>query len=224
MLAPEDSEKTFQVSRVLLVTSSSWFEKALSKEFQEGQKRVLKLLDTTTETVENFVFWLYTNRNPFKPSARTHTEDEEAHRAAAIHFWAFGDKHLIPSVQQIGMLALMRSMGEGDWPSLKIIKLAYTVSAPGSALRELLSDISIEGIKARLTKTPRRRHEKRVTVATPEGYALADFEQIEDTPGLLLDILKGFACVSPVDATTLQSNSMERYRDYLKRIAAEPSL
>lgn len=206
-LAPEDSDKTFHVSRALLVTASSWFEKALDERFHEGQSRVLRLLDTNTETVENFLFWLHFGRSPFPKSRATHTEDvegEEAHRAALIHFWAFGDKHFIPRMREIAVNMLTRSFevkygtsGTDSWPPLSLFKLGYNVSTVGSPLRALLSGVCIAGLLARLTsqpKTPRRRHKRRAgkftRVVVSEGYNLAD---LADSPSeLLIDVLKVF--------------------------------
>lgn len=235
-LAPEDSEKTFKVPRALLITASSWFEKALDKRFREGQNGVLKLFDTNTETIENFLFWLYYRRNPFSkcPTVDKNTDDcdnEEAHRVAAINFWAFGDKHFIPRIQEVAMLTLVRSMDKDrKWPSLSVIKLGYTVSAAGSPLRSLLSEMSVAGLVARQncpTKKRRRRHDRLTELpppstanlegSAPEGYALEDFEQIEDTPGLLIDILKSFISRSSAEDQAAQRNILSKY---LQRISA----
>lgn len=231
-LAPDDSEKTFQVSHALLIAASSWFEKALDMRFKEGHDRVLRLLDTDTATIENFLFWLYHRRNPFSKSETLNTEecdDDEARRVAAIRFWAFGDKHFIPRMQEIAMLTLVRSMEQPRrWPSPNIIKLGYTVSAAGSPLRRLLSEASIAGLIAHqlpAAKKGRRRHERHerhpelappLTVG-PEGYTLADFEPIEDTPGLLIDVLKAFVQPLGADAATALRDIINRY---LQRIPA----
>lgn len=224
-LAPEDSDKTFQVPRVLLTTASSWFEKALDERFKEGQDRVLKLLDTDTETIENFLYWLYHRQSPFSRSSTNCTNDNgievETHRAAVIRFWAFGDKHFIPRIQAIAMAALNRSMSDGSnsWPSIGTIKLGYTLSPAGSPLRLLFSQICTAGLIANEAPPPkkrRRRHERLPSsavskVAGPEGYALADFEQVEDTPGLLIDILRGFVSPSSSDDAIARRESLGEY-------------
>lgn len=222
-LAPEDSDKTFRVPRVLLTTVTSWFEKALDKRFKEGQDLVLRLPDTNSETVENFLFWLYQRRNPFTKTHPTEVEgsdDQDALREAIILFWAFGDKHFIPAMQGMATITLTRltAKTKGNWPSLSVIKLGYSVSVAGSPLRRLLSEICIDGIKARLeptTKTKRRRHERRVTAATtvvvPQGYSLADLEQVDVSPALLIDILKAFVPAPSGEAATSQRDSLAEY-------------
>lgn len=231
-LAPEDGETTFQVPRSLLFLASSWFKKALDERFKEGKDHVLRLPGTNIETVKNFLFWLYKKRSPFSRALAKKDDVDaiEAQHMAAIHLWAFGDKHFIPEVQDLAFASLDRSMDDdGVWPSIAVIKLGYTVSTAGSPLRRLLSQVSIKGLRAHQaspSKKVRRRHQRHSsttsTISKPssEGYTVTEFEQIDDTPGLLIDILKGFIGHWSTEPANMQGDALNENQ---KRSASSSS-
>ena len=64
LLYVEEREEPYKVQRALLTRVSKWFERALSNKFVEGQKLELRFPDTTTETLQLFLYWQFEGRLP----------------------------------------------------------------------------------------------------------------------------------------------------------------
>jgi hypothetical protein len=132
-LSVEGNEKTYKVQRTILLQASSWFQKALSEQYQEGSSKKINFLETDPQTVENFLYWLITGSSPFATEGEL--EDiRQPQDLAATRLWIFADKLFIPKLQNIAMKALFASQ-ENQIPTLDAIREGCQGSVQGSGLR-----------------------------------------------------------------------------------------
>lgn len=54
----------YKVQRTLLTSASPWFVKGLDGQFQEARNLRLRFADTTQDTLELFLCWLFTRNLP----------------------------------------------------------------------------------------------------------------------------------------------------------------
>lgn len=144
----EECKEPYHVQRTLLSRTSKWFEGALSK-MTGDQKHEIRFADTSTETLELFLFWLL--EGTVACIGEGNTEDtykpELEELSAQVGLWIFADRHLIPHLQN----AVMRRLDELStdnliYPSLPAIRYAYLHSTPNSCLRRFMIDQVSRGI------------------------------------------------------------------------------
>lgn len=122
------------VHKDLLTFYSDYFRGALNGSFREAIESKISLPDVCVETMELFVHFIY-NRC---------LADGAGHKLSweqLVEVWLFGDKHLIPSLQNSAMDALiMKNKTENVIPT-KNVKVIYENTLSSSPLRKFILDL-----------------------------------------------------------------------------------
>ncbi|TIA16451.1 hypothetical protein D6C81_05943 [Aureobasidium pullulans] len=137
-------EDSFVVHKGLLCFYSDFFRAAFNGSFEEATERKIKLPDVDIDTFENFQLWLYS-----RTLLDTEDSANESGHATYLTFtalaklWIFGDKYLIPLLQN-NVIGAMHDKNEKETRSpVLVVKMAYTETLPGSCLRRAVIDILV---------------------------------------------------------------------------------
>ena len=108
------------------------------KGFEEGQKRQLRFHESTNETVEVFLYWLFSQSNPFEGKVEDNNDlNEHKVQNLAVDVWIFADRHFLTVLQNLAMRCLHDTLQTHYVYSGNISK-AYEFTAPQSVMRRLL--------------------------------------------------------------------------------------
>ncbi|THY29893.1 hypothetical protein D6D01_03441 [Aureobasidium pullulans] len=147
------AEDNFVVHKDLLCFYSDFFRAAFNGSFEEATERKIKLPDVCIQTFESFQVWLYS-----RTLLNTEDSANESGHATYLTFtalaklWIFGDKYLIPLLQN-NVIDAMHDKNEKETNNpVLVIKMAYTKTLPGSCLRRAVIDILVH--KAQIDGQP----------------------------------------------------------------------
>ena len=110
-----NSTETFSVQKALLCNVSEYFAKALKGRFNEAKTRALTLPDCDIDTVQMFLYWLCNLEVPnSREMVYEHARGSETRREVVsqqqlqlIRLWCFGDRFLIPRLQNAAVRDLV---------------------------------------------------------------------------------------------------------------------
>lgn len=141
-------EETFVLHKGLLCFYSDFFRAAFNGPFQEATEGKINLSDIDIETFEDFQVWLYSRilRNPEGPANKYGHAPWRTY-AALARLWIFGDKYLIPLLQNDVIDAMHDKMSVENISPLFIVKTAYDETLPGSCLRRAVVDMLVHRTK-----------------------------------------------------------------------------
>ncbi|KAK5136592.1 hypothetical protein LTR08_002606 [Meristemomyces frigidus] len=128
--AIDSDTKPYLVPQSLLETRSKYFAKALQQDaFREGHEGCLKFPNDDSDAWEVLLFWMIKNTLP----------DTQDNAHTMILCWVLGDKYAMPVFQDHAMLELLRTNSTQEL-GFEALKLALSMSAPGSKLRKLVAE------------------------------------------------------------------------------------
>ena len=139
-------DHTYNIQRSLLTTASPYFAKALDSRFREGEERIIRFTDTPRAIVENLIFFLFYHTIQFgdfeeKADGDYHLVDYDPNEELAIRLWIFGDKYLLPTLQNMAMRHLHKCLSKRHLEA-RMLREVLEGTVPGSALRDLaLTDL-----------------------------------------------------------------------------------
>ena len=117
---------------------SAYFRGAFGGNFQEAQQGLLHLADEDTQTFKKVYEWLYT-RN----LADTLEEETMIEFKALLKLYFFGEKHMIPTLQNDVIDVIIRKCTEYNTVPSCYISIVYDNMPASSPLRKLSIDMFI---------------------------------------------------------------------------------
>lgn len=128
-----DDGTAFWVQEAFLNSSSDYFRKALTGEFEESHTKTLHLPECGTETFKHLLFWMV-NRDIEVP--KWDENDSSQAQIQLAHLWAAGQMYLMPNLQNRVMECLW-TVFEDSNTSVDAVCAAFDVTSEGSKLRKL---------------------------------------------------------------------------------------
>ncbi|KAK3716003.1 hypothetical protein LTR37_006733 [Vermiconidia calcicola] len=144
----EDYAKTFNVHKDLLTTHSDFFKAALSREWKEGQDRVVRLKELENpEPFKLFVDFLYTGKifsgKVVDIGTLDHVKANFQEYLLLVEAWTLGEMVLSTPFKDGIMDIMISKLVAGDIIPDNIYPWVWKKTASNSTLRRLLVDIAI---------------------------------------------------------------------------------
>ncbi|CAD0087664.1 unnamed protein product [Aureobasidium vineae] len=125
-------KKAFVIHKDLLTFDSDYFCGAFDGSFKEAAEGKLSLPDEQVNVFDIFNQFIYT-RSLEEHNLNSHT---------LIELWLFGDKFLIPCLQNAAMDALVKWLGIYDCPAYDV-RAIWKRTMPSAPLRKLILDLVV---------------------------------------------------------------------------------
>jgi hypothetical protein len=126
-------KKAFSVHKDLLIFYSDYFRGAFNGSFSEAASGKISLVDESGDVFDVINRFIYTRQ--LSDDIESDLEFE-----MLIKAWLFGDKYLMPSLQNRVMSVLIEKIAKNDELPTPHLELIYNNTLPGSPLRKLLVD------------------------------------------------------------------------------------
>ncbi|KAK5164538.1 uncharacterized protein LTR77_009744 [Saxophila tyrrhenica] len=165
-----DTETILYVQKAVLCRVSEWFVKALTGNFAEGHTKTLHLLDCDKDTFALFLYWVCHKGLPLDmdvedehytvetlPDGQERQWTESASQRRLINLWCFGDKYLIPHLQNQAMESLIMTF-QYRAAAVDAVQLAWENTTETSKLREVIVD-SMVGSYQEVNDNEYKQHE-----------------------------------------------------------------
>ncbi|KAF3034015.1 hypothetical protein E8E11_004567, partial [Didymella keratinophila] len=141
-------KKRFVVHEAVLIHHSEYFRAALTGGFTEAQDKTVTIEDTTVETFEFFVHWLYYQRFPDKEQhddpelVNSFYNDGQPRSTKLVKLYIFADVREVPALRKavIGMIFAMVEDPNGEIMSVPTIEDAFEQRPVEDPLCRLLVD------------------------------------------------------------------------------------
>lgn len=175
---PEESQ-TFEIHRDLLCQHSKYFRAALTGKFKESENGLITLDDISIGTLKSFTGWLYFGKLQDHPDTSTdkhetqETENPRGNNTSSrglslkelVDIWIFGDRVIIPALQNDALDALhyraTKPPAESKtdlWPPIDdLIPQIYPRTPPGAKLRAWAVERCAATAKTRLSNIAARK-------------------------------------------------------------------
>ncbi|KAG9524966.1 hypothetical protein KCV07_g1424, partial [Aureobasidium melanogenum] len=127
-------KKAFHIHKDLLTYYSDYFRGALNGSFVEATKGKISLVDERVDTFDVVNQFVYTRQ-------LSDEADHDLNWELLIRVWIFGDKYLMPCLQNRAMNALIQKNREAKFVPTLQLKTIYENTLPGSPLRKLVVDL-----------------------------------------------------------------------------------
>ena len=140
-----EHKKAYVVHKDLLFLYSDCF-RAMFESFREALENAVELPDTTEETFDLFILWLYTRRLRDDDDQDNDGNNANGDSSTIVHesiiLWIFADKYQIPLLQNniIDML-LERFKNGAAKLSWLTVNMAYDNTVASSPLRKMITDV-----------------------------------------------------------------------------------
>ncbi|KAK6392872.1 hypothetical protein LTR65_002954 [Meristemomyces frigidus] len=134
-----DSDRApFLVQQTILADCSEYFVKALRpNSFSEGVTSILRVPDDSLDVWQVFLYWLF--RVEIPTASMTACETTLEYHELLVRCWVHGDKYGVAGFQDQIMVGILQFL-ESSASSLRVVKLAFDNTAPGSRLRTLMAE------------------------------------------------------------------------------------
>ena len=137
------SGHAYKVQRTLLTNALAWFKAKIS-ELRDGEELEVDIHNTELEVFEHFLYFLFHGFVPFATSPSL--EKCQSQHRMAFCLWVFGEKHVLPKLQNQAMKRLTWLCAL-DIPQAAILLEAYESSTPDGMLRLCVTDIVVSGLR-----------------------------------------------------------------------------
>ncbi|KAF2768007.1 hypothetical protein EJ03DRAFT_138188 [Teratosphaeria nubilosa] len=131
------AEKVFKIQETLLRATSTFFDAALSRGWQEGQSKIITLPEDDADTFTAYAHWLYTGYIA--------TDDNSSHDFdAQAELFVLGEKLMNTKLRNdVIDIALETARSTEKLPTNCTIDIIYEGTPKGSPARKLMVDIFI---------------------------------------------------------------------------------
>ncbi|KAH0341168.1 hypothetical protein KCU81_g6447, partial [Aureobasidium melanogenum] len=126
-------KKAFVIHKNLLVFYSDYFRSAFNGSFKEATEGKISLPDESDDVFEIFNQFIYSR-------VLADGEGEKLTGDQLIKLWLFGDKYLVPVLQNVAMNSLKTKSDKENYIPTEKIKLIWENTLPNSPLRKLILD------------------------------------------------------------------------------------
>ena len=146
------------VHRDILCGVSSFFEAAFASHFKESSEKTMTLPTECSETVEDFIRWLYAEKYEPLPDEKK-AKGEQVPLRRTIELSVFADKYDIPDLQRCIIRFLLGCVDDGTPAPLMVdAEWAYQNTCRGSGIRRLLADwYALFNIGRAISSEPEKR-------------------------------------------------------------------
>jgi hypothetical protein len=138
-------ERGFILHQDLVCTKSKFFRAACSKQWLEGQEKVVRLPEAKVAAFQMFCHWVYFD-DIAKPT-RTGTSDEidvNVEQKSLVELYLLGDTLDDVSLRNRTKSMLLTSMHDLETlVGSAIVRLVWTSTPPGSLLRKMIVDVTV---------------------------------------------------------------------------------
>lgn len=133
-------EKRFNLHQDAVCAKSKFFRAACSKEWLEGQERMVRLPETEDTTFHEYCTWIYSGE--IADGTCTLASTFEFQRLAKLHI--LGDKLDDIQLRNKANIKLFKSMQKMNAvPHAQCLKVIWESTMPGSLLRALIVDLIV---------------------------------------------------------------------------------
>lgn len=130
-----NNAKVFHIHKDLLIFHSDYFRGAFNGSFIEATTGKIPLTDERVDVFDVVNRFIYTRE-------LSDEADHDMDWGLLVRVWLFGDKHLMPSLQNKVMDVLIRKNEKINIIPTLQLKLVYDNTVAGSPLRKLLVDLT----------------------------------------------------------------------------------
>jgi hypothetical protein len=127
-------EEGFLIHKDIIIFYSEYFRGAFNGNFSEAVERKISLADERVDVFSIVNQFIYTRQ--LSGGVDSHLDAEVLIRA-----WIFGDRYLMPSLQNKAMTAIMKKHTESGFTPIYQTKLIYANTLSGSPLRRFITDL-----------------------------------------------------------------------------------
>lgn len=143
-------EKRFTLHQDAVCAKSKFFKAACSKEWLEGQERVVRLPETQVTTFQEYCSWIYSSKiavGTCTQASALAEKGNELQRLMYLHI--LGDELDDIQLRNKANVELFKAMQKSNAiPDAQLNKMVWESTMPGSLLRKLL----VDAIVARFTR------------------------------------------------------------------------
>ena len=141
-------EKRFTLHQDAVCAKSKFFQAACSKEWLEGQERVVRLPETEDTTFHEYCTWVYSGKIADSTCTTSSTETQRMNEHdQLLYLYLLGDKLDDIQLRNQAIIKLFKSMQNGNLLLRKpASKLVWESTVRGSPLRKLIVDVMVTRI------------------------------------------------------------------------------
>ncbi|KAK4623949.1 hypothetical protein CLAFUW4_05315 [Fulvia fulva] len=146
----DSKQRGFAMPKDLLCARAEWFKNALKEDrFIEGSTGVIELPDDLPEVFEAFEFFLYQSQLWFESPDKLTEEELQEELILNARIWTFGDKYLLPQLQDIAMSRMCAVLDQGDALNCSAHTLAqcYNAVRADSPVRLIIIDNLVDRLQ-----------------------------------------------------------------------------
>ena len=140
--------RTFVVHGTCLTSRSLFFKKALSRDWREGEERLVKLPEDKSDTFELYLQCVYGLDMSVEPDPIPEDYSGHSERLELAKLYVFAEEVQDVRAQDTALKAFLNCVWklqpDGKWcpPDGKTTRVLYHGTVPGSPMRKLLVDIN----------------------------------------------------------------------------------
>ncbi|CAD0088398.1 unnamed protein product, partial [Aureobasidium mustum] len=130
-----ETAKVFHIHKDLLIFYSDYFRGAFNGSFIEATTGKISLADERVDVFDVVHQFIYTRQ-------LSDEADASIDWKLLVRVWIFGDKHLMPCLQNVAVDMLMRTHEELNGIPCRLLKMIYKNTVSNSPLRKLMVDLT----------------------------------------------------------------------------------